>query len=76
MYGLVTTKVQGSIWRIAIERSEVRNAVDGPTAFALVNTLRAFEADERTKIAILGTQGAIPAPAPISRRSHPAIRST
>ena len=33
------------VWTITINRPEVRNAVDGPTAHALAAAFRAFDAD-------------------------------
>ncbi|UCG02582.1 MAG: crotonase/enoyl-CoA hydratase family protein [Candidatus Heimdallarchaeota archaeon] len=41
------------IWTIIIDNPEVRNAVDGPTANALANTFRNFEAEEEAKVAVL-----------------------
>ena len=35
----------GEIWTVTIDRPEVRNAVDGPTARALADAFRAFDAD-------------------------------
>jgi enoyl-CoA hydratase len=40
-------------WTVTIHRPEVRNAVDGPTARALADTFRAFDADPEAKVAIL-----------------------
>ena len=41
------------IWTVTITRPEVRNAVDGPTARALADAFRAFDADEEARVAIL-----------------------
>jgi len=41
------------IWTVTIVRPEVRNAVDGPTARALVEAFRAFDADAAARVAIL-----------------------
>ena len=38
---------------VTINRAEARNAVNGPTAAALAEAFRAFEADEALKVAIL-----------------------
>ncbi len=38
---------------VAIDRPAARNAVDGPTAQALADAFRAFDADEELKVAIL-----------------------
>ena len=40
----VKTERIGRIWRVAIDRPECRNAVDGPTAADLVAANRAMEA--------------------------------
>jgi enoyl-CoA hydratase len=43
---------------VTINRPEVRNAVDGPTAARLANAFRDFDADENSDVAILtGAQG-------------------
>jgi enoyl-CoA hydratase len=43
---------------VTIDRPEVRNAVDGPTAEALADAFRTFDADEDSHVAILtGTGG-------------------
>jgi enoyl-CoA hydratase len=42
---------------VTINRPEVRNAVDGPTAQALVDAFRAFDADDRFHVAILTGAG-------------------
>ncbi|MEP6877064.1 MAG: crotonase/enoyl-CoA hydratase family protein [Burkholderiales bacterium] len=41
------------IWTIAINRPEVRNAVDGPTAAALAHAFREFDADAQACVAVL-----------------------
>jgi enoyl-CoA hydratase len=41
------------VWTITISRPEVRNAVDGPTAHALADAFRAFDADEQACVAVL-----------------------
>jgi len=48
----------GDLWTVTITRPEVRNAVDGPTARALAEAFRAFDADEAAKVAILQGEGA------------------
>jgi enoyl-CoA hydratase len=46
------------VWTITLNRPEVRNAVDGPTAHALTQALREFDADADACVAILtGAQG-------------------
>lgn len=44
------------LW-VTINRPEARNAVDGPTAAALAEAFRAFEADPELKVAILSGAG-------------------
>jgi enoyl-CoA hydratase len=48
---------KGSIVTVIINRPEVRNAVDGPTAEALVKAFEAFEADPEAKVAVLTGAG-------------------
>ena len=45
------------VWTVTIDRPEVRNAVDGPTARALVDAFRAFDADADARVAILTGAG-------------------
>jgi len=54
---LVLTEKRGPVLVILINRPEVRNAVDRPTAEALANTFRDFEADETAKAAVLAGAG-------------------
>ncbi|MFF4394573.1 crotonase/enoyl-CoA hydratase family protein [Streptomyces sp. NPDC001480] len=42
---------------VVLSRPEVRNAVDGPTAAALVAAFRAFEADDEARVAVLWGEG-------------------
>lgn len=42
---------------VTIDRPDARNAVDGPTALALANAFRAFEADDDLAVAILTGAG-------------------
>jgi len=49
----VRYETQDQIAIVTIDRPEVRNAVDGPTAAALADALRRFEADEALAVAIL-----------------------
>lgn len=49
----VLTDVQGGVLVVSINRPEVRNAVDGPTARALVDAFRAFDADSAQHVAVL-----------------------
>src|SRR5204863_2713306 len=47
----------GEIWTVTIDRPEVRNAVDGPTAAALAAAFRAFDADDAQAVAVLTGAG-------------------
>ena len=54
----VRTENHGAVLVVTIDRPEVRNAVDGPTAAALAATFRDFEADDDLLVAVLtGSQG-------------------
>jgi len=55
----VLTEGQGDVFIVTINRPEVRNAVDGPTAQALIEAFRKFDADASLRVAVLtGAQGA------------------
>jgi len=47
----------GAVWTVTIDRPEIRNAVDGPTARALADAFRAFDADDEARVAILTGAG-------------------
>jgi enoyl-CoA hydratase len=49
----VRTETRGPVHVVTIDRPEVRNAVDRPTAEALADAFRAFEAEDSAKVAIL-----------------------
>jgi enoyl-CoA hydratase/carnithine racemase len=54
----VDYQTDGSVAIVTINRPEVRNAVDGPTARALADAMRRFDADDALAVAILtGTGG-------------------
>jgi len=54
----VQVEHEGTITIVTIDRPEVRNAVDGPTAELLADAFRAFDADDERSVAILtGAQG-------------------
>jgi enoyl-CoA hydratase len=56
----MTTTVRvhrGEIWTVTIDRPEVRNAVDGPTARALADAFRDFDAEDGARVAILTGAG-------------------
>ena len=63
----------GPVTIVTLDRPEVRNAVDGPTAQALADAFRAFEADESASVAILtGTGGQFCAGADLKAIGTPA----
>lgn len=47
----------GAVWTVLIDRPAVRNAVDRPTAEALADAFRAFDADDEACVAVLGGSG-------------------
>ncbi|MDJ0787745.1 MAG: crotonase/enoyl-CoA hydratase family protein [Myxococcota bacterium] len=55
----VRVERDGPVTTVIIDRPEVRNAVNGPTAARLAEAFRAFDADEEARVAILtGANGA------------------
>lgn len=55
--GTVQVGRQGPVWTLTLNRPEVRNAVDGPTARALAAALRSFDADAGACVAVLSGAG-------------------
>ena len=53
MSSIVRTDTDGDVFVVTINRPEVRNAVDGPTAALLADAFRAFDADEALRVAVL-----------------------
>lgn len=53
----VRSEKSGLVTTIVIERPEVRNAVDRPTAAALAEAFRAFDADDGSNVAVLFGEG-------------------
>jgi enoyl-CoA hydratase len=53
----VTVETEGPVTTVTIDRPEVRNAVDGPTAAALADAFGAFDADDEARVAILTGAG-------------------
>ncbi len=49
--------VDGGVRVVTIDRHEVRNAVDGPTAALLADAFRAFDADDDAAVAVLTGAG-------------------
>ncbi len=54
---MVSTALRGHVLTIVLDRPEARNAVDRPTAEALADAFRAFEADQEARVAVLFGQG-------------------
>ncbi|MDX1650123.1 MAG: crotonase/enoyl-CoA hydratase family protein [Myxococcota bacterium] len=50
---MVRTEKDGPVTTVVLERPERRNAVDGPTAAALADAFRAFDADPEARVAVL-----------------------
>ena len=55
--GHVITRTVDTIFIVTINRPEVRNAIDGPTARALVDAFRAFASDISLRVAVLTGAG-------------------
>lgn len=53
----IQTERSGSIFIVTINRPQVRNAIDGPTAAALVQAFHAFDADSSLSVAVLTGAG-------------------
>jgi enoyl-CoA hydratase len=53
----VRVERDGPVTTVIIDRPEVRNAVDGPTAAALADAFRAFDADDAASVAVLCGEG-------------------
>jgi enoyl-CoA hydratase len=67
--------VDDAICTITLDRPDVRNAVDGPTAAALLEAFEAFEADDDLAVAVLhGEGGTFCAGADLTSLSDPARR--
>lgn len=43
----------GAVFSVILDRAEVKNAVDGPTAFALADAFRQFAEDDEARVAVL-----------------------
>ena len=53
----VRVEVDGPVTTVVLHRPEARNAVDGPTAAALADAFRAFDADESQSVAVVHGDG-------------------
>lgn len=67
----VRTERDGAVWTVVIDRPEARNAVDGPTAAALAEAFREFDADDTARVAVLcGAGGTFCAGADLKQMSN------
>jgi enoyl-CoA hydratase len=57
--GPVRVIQEGPVTTVLLTRPERRNAVDGPTAQALADAFRAFEADSEAAVAVLAGEGGV-----------------
>lgn len=53
----VRSERNGAVTTVVLSRPEVRNAVDGPTASALADAFRAFDADPDAAVAVMWGEG-------------------
>jgi enoyl-CoA hydratase len=53
----IVTERRGTTFVVTINRPEVRNAIDGPTASALAQALREFDSDDALAVAVLSGSG-------------------
>jgi enoyl-CoA hydratase len=53
----VTVSRAGPVTSVILDRPQSRNAVDGPTAVALADAFRAFDADSEARVAVLHGAG-------------------
>ena len=53
----VRTETRGDVFVVTIDRPDVRNAVDRPTADALIDAFRSFDADGGLRVAVLTGAG-------------------
>src|SRR2546421_11089078 len=70
----MTVRVErdGPVTTVILDRPDVRNAVDGPTAAALAGAFRAFDADDGAHVAVLwGTGGTFCAGADLKAADGP-----
>ncbi len=49
----VLIRRNGNVTTVILNRPHVKNAVDGPTAIALADAFREFEADDNAYVAVL-----------------------
>ncbi|AUG75069.1 enoyl-CoA hydratase [Kitasatospora sp. MMS16-BH015] len=56
---MVRVEKNGAVWTVVLDRPEARNAVDGPTAAALVAAFEEFEVEESAAVAVLWGAGGV-----------------
>lgn len=72
----VLTRIHGPVITITLNRPDRRNAVDGPTARALLDAFTLFESDDNLKVAVLcGAGGHFCGGADLSALSDPKRRN-
>src|SRR5690606_10080706 len=72
----VRIETSGPVTTVILDRPEVRNAVDRPTAEALARAFAAFEADDTAKVAVLwGAGGTFCAGADLKAMADPDRRN-
>ncbi len=59
MSSAVRVERDGPVFTVLLSRPERRNAVDGPTAAALVDAFREFDADDAASVAVLHGEGGV-----------------
>jgi enoyl-CoA hydratase len=72
----VRTEIDGPVLVVTLDRAQSRNAVDGPTAQALADTFRSFDADPRLRVAVFhGANGTFCAGADLKAMADGARRN-
>lgn len=67
----VRVETDDRVWTVVLDRPAARNAVDGPTADALADALRRFDADDVARVAVLwGAGGTFCAGADLKQMSN------
>jgi len=72
----VRAEIDGPVLVVTLDRAQARNAVDGPTAQALADTFRSFDADPRLRVAVFhGANGTFCAGADLKAMADGARRN-
>ncbi|HMS78286.1 MAG TPA: crotonase/enoyl-CoA hydratase family protein [Burkholderiaceae bacterium] len=73
---MVATEIDGPVLVVTLDRREARNAVDRPTAQALADAFRAFDADASLRVAVFaGAHGTFCAGADLKAMADPRRRN-